>query len=267
MSHVIIIRFSIYKMPWKTSFSNIRAWMIKKIDISLCQSLVMIEFYCIFSSKIIFLVWNWSLFLMAFLLFYIYLLIFISGNGDQFLFFLDHLTTWKPSWWSMSLGSRSKAMGFIHLAFEDIRDKGKWQRKRRETREPDEEQKSGAKKEAQGEEKSVLRKRGEEGIILAVRASMGMPTMRVETPLLHLWARREQRYAILNRGHWGVMPRHQVLVGVVPTRVTFMQRSEHGLPFSGQLASWTGEWWNLILPSWQSSTSIKNKGHSAINFC
>lgn len=39
------------------------------------------------------------------------------------------------------LGSRSKAMGFIHLAFEDIRDKGKWQRKRRETREPYEEQK------------------------------------------------------------------------------------------------------------------------------
>lgn len=45
------------------------------------------------------------------------------------------------------LGSRSKAMGFIHLAFEDIRDKGKWQRKRRETREPYEEQKSGAEKE------------------------------------------------------------------------------------------------------------------------
>lgn len=86
----------------------------------------------------------------------------------------------------MSLRSRSKAMGFIHLAFEDIREKGKWQRKRRETREPDEEQKDEAKKEAQGEEKSVLCKRGEEGIILAVRASMGMPTMTVETPLLHL---------------------------------------------------------------------------------
>lgn len=84
------------------------------------------------------------------------------------------------------LGSRSKAMGFIHLAFEDIRDKGKWQRKRRETREPYEEQKSGAEKEAQREEKSVLRKRGEEGIILAVRASMGMPTMTVETQILHL---------------------------------------------------------------------------------
>ena len=86
----------------------------------------------------------------------------------------------------MSLGSRSKAKGFIHLAFEDIREKGKLQRKRRETREPDEEQKNGAKKEAQRKEKSVLRKRGEEGIILAVRASTGMPTMTVETPLLHL---------------------------------------------------------------------------------
>lgn len=37
----------------------------------------------------------------------------------------------------MSLGSRSKAMGFIHLAFEDIREKGKQQEKRRETREPE----------------------------------------------------------------------------------------------------------------------------------